>query len=203
MNLQNELRDAWAAVKQMMNDRNKLRELFIAYQTRFQRLKEQLKNLAGLIAERDAVIERLNSIAKEQRLEAQKLREEVANLKRKLIEKTEEIERLKRDLIDLQRENERLNSLLAQYQQANDRLTAELAEVKKAYEDKCREFDEALEEISKLKTANAELMTILERLRALLEQLRREYAELMVIVVSYPVETIQSLARRKQETAQG
>eukprot|EP00826_Nyctotherus_ovalis_P025996 TRINITY_DN2024_c0_g1_i5.p1 TRINITY_DN2024_c0_g1~~TRINITY_DN2024_c0_g1_i5.p1 ORF type:complete len:485 (+),score=226.43 TRINITY_DN2024_c0_g1_i5:537-1991(+) len=163
----------------MMNDRAKLRELFIAYQTRFHHLKDQLKNLAGLIAERDSVIEKLNAMAREKRAESQKLHEESANLKKRLIEKTEEIERLKRDLIDLQRENDRLNSLLAQWQQANERLSAELTELRKAYEDKCREVDEALDEINKLKTANAELMTILDRLKMLLEQLKLEYSELV------------------------
>ena len=163
----------------MMNDRAKLKELFIAYQTRFKELKDRFKQYTGHIAERDSVIEKLNTIAREQRNETQRLRDDVSNLKRKLIEKNEEIERLKRDLIDIQRENERLNALLLQYQQANERLTAELNELRKAYEDKCKEVNDAIEEIRKLKATNAELAIILERLRAQLEQLKREYAELL------------------------
>jgi hypothetical protein len=49
--VQNELREAWNAVQILMMDRIKLRDLFIAYQIRFEKLKDQLKKLADLINE--------------------------------------------------------------------------------------------------------------------------------------------------------
>ena len=49
--LQNELKEAWNAVQILMVDRIKLRDLFIAYQVRFEKLKEQLKKLAETINE--------------------------------------------------------------------------------------------------------------------------------------------------------
>jgi hypothetical protein len=51
VDLQNELREAWNAIQILMGDRIRLRDLFIAYQFRFEKLKEQLKKLTALVAE--------------------------------------------------------------------------------------------------------------------------------------------------------
>lgn len=51
MDLQNELREAWNAIQILMQNRISLRELFIAYQLRLDRIKAQVKKLAALIVE--------------------------------------------------------------------------------------------------------------------------------------------------------
>ena len=51
VDLQNELREVWNAIQILMENRINLREAFIAYQYKFERIKTQLKKLSELIAE--------------------------------------------------------------------------------------------------------------------------------------------------------
>lgn len=51
MDIQNELREAWNALQILRGERVKLRELFIAFQFRFEKLKEKLKQMTAAIAE--------------------------------------------------------------------------------------------------------------------------------------------------------
>lgn len=51
MDLQNELREAWNAIQILMQNRLSLRDLFIAYQLRFDRIKTQVKKLSEVIVQ--------------------------------------------------------------------------------------------------------------------------------------------------------
>jgi hypothetical protein len=49
--LQNELKESANAMKILTEDRGKLREIFVEYQVKFEKVKEQLRRLADQVNE--------------------------------------------------------------------------------------------------------------------------------------------------------
>lgn len=178
VDLQNELREAWNAIQILMNDRIKLRELFIAYQFRFEKLKEQIKKLAALLSERDAIIEKLNNLVKEQRVEIQHLRAELEKLREEYNLKMVEINKLIKEINELKSENERIKQMIEQLKLANERMAEEIEQLRSMLAEKLNELSSLMPQLTLERARNAELTAAIEQLKPEIEKLRKNISNI-------------------------
>lgn len=163
--LQNELKESTSSMRILTEDRKKLKDLFNAYQTRFDKLKDQLKKMAEQINDRNNIIEKMNNVVNDQKRDLEKIKDENENLRRQADEAVTEHAGREDETEDLKKAEEKNRLLLEQYRQTNLKLTSELDKLKTVVPKKEQEANTIAQQLALANNAKRDLTALIDKLR--------------------------------------